>query len=267
MSAMASDKFDAGTRSPVVDAVVDQPGSKVEDRAPVGQSAVSFKDLVTAELRLARQLYPARDRHLEAAAYIREKFEDYWQAVKVRVLGRDVRPLLRSLVQLAAMAQRAAEDLRLAERACGVALSFQDQVTDKLPDLRWCLHRPLKTSHAAATWLRFAVDRYESAVEVGVPHKSPQLVLEQLVILAGCCRVVAEDLHYLERADGSAGPPESTAPALQLEAECSWCHSRDTARQLYNERGPALNEWRCRTCGRTFYPVDLVPANGALERA
>lgn len=259
MCAVASDRCDASSQA--------QAGPQVGDRPLVGQFAVSFQDLVGAELRLARQLYPARDRHLEAAAFIREKFEDYWQAVKVRVLGRDVRPLLRSLVQLAAMAQRAAEDLRLAERACGVALSFQDQVADKLPELHGCLHRPLKTSHAAATWLRFAVDRYESAVELGVPHKSPQLVLEQLVILAGCCRVVAENLHYLERADGSAGPPESTAPALQLEAECSWCHSRDTARQVYNERGPALNEWRCRTCGRTFYPVDYFPSHAALDNA
>jgi len=213
----------------------------------------TFQDLVDAELRLARQLYPPRDRHLEAAAYIREKYEDYWQAVKVRVLGRDVRPLLRSLVQLAAMAQRAAEDLRLAERACGAALSFADQVTDKLPELRWCLHRPLKTSHAAAAWLRIAVDRYESAVELGVPHKSPQLALEQLVIVSGCCRIAAEDLHYLERLDQ---PTESTAPALQLEAECTWCHSRDTARQLFNEHGPAVNEWRCRSCGRAFFPLD-----------
>jgi len=227
-------------------------------------SAVAFQDLVDAELRCARDLYPPRERHLEAAAYVREKFEDYWQAVKVRVLGRDVRPLLRSLVQLAAMAQRAAEDLHLAERACGVALHFADQVTDQVPQLRRCLHRPLKTSHAAATWLRFAVDRYESAVELGVPYKSPHLALEQLVILAGCCRVIAEDLRYLDKC---TAPPavhvESTAPALQLEAECPWCQSRDTARQIYSERGPALNEWRCRSCGRTFFPLDVRPGGTA----
>lgn len=226
---------------------------------PPVNSAVTFQDLVDAELRLARQLYPERQRHLEAAAYIREKFEDYWQAVKVRVLGRDVRPLARGVVQLAAMAQRAAEDLHLAERACGVPLSFADQVTDKVPELRRCLHWPLKTSHAAATWLRQAVSRYEAAVELGVPHKSPQLALEQLVIIAGCCRVVAEDLRYLERTAPGSAKLDFAQPS------CPACHSTNTRRWRYSERVTQPKDWLCNSCGQTFFPSAPSAVNGEVR--
>jgi len=193
----------------------------------VGQSSglPAFQDLVYAELRLARGLYPPRTRHLEAAAYIREMYDDYWSGVKTHVERRAPGVLLHALIRVAAMAQRAAEDLILdrppsaTELSAGWSNSFTQPMpaplfarlaTEEEPRLRSCLGPPLLASHAAAMWLRFAVRRYEDAIEMGVTRRSAKLALDQLVDIAARCRVIAADLNYLARATAGPGLPGGT---------------------------------------------------------
>jgi hypothetical protein len=239
---------------------------------PVSSVPLAFQDLVEAELRLARGLYPPRTRHLEAAAYVREMFEEYWSGVKTHVERREVGILLHALVRVAAMAQRAAQDLILARPATAAELSawtdswapplvagFARLVVDEEPRLRACLGPPLLTSHAAAMWLRFAVRRYEDCIEMGVSRRSSKIALDQLVDVAARCRVIAADLNYLARATAGIGSPQSPivngSPASPdpwrpraREALCPHCRSLDTTETK------ADGVFVCHTCGNRFLP-------------
>jgi hypothetical protein len=72
-----------------------------------------FADVVRVELARARSLHPpVRCRH-EAYAVIKEELDEFWEYVKRQhPLPED---LYHELVQIGAMAQRCAEDLRLGE--------------------------------------------------------------------------------------------------------------------------------------------------------
>ena len=75
----------------------------------------NFQELVKEELERARQMFEPQHSHHESAAVIKEEYDEYWDWVKLNPSERDRIKMLRELVQIAAMAQRAAEDNGLIE--------------------------------------------------------------------------------------------------------------------------------------------------------
>lgn len=186
-------------------------------RSPAGPLPVTFADLVSAELALARTMYPAIADEFEAIGIIREEFDEFWAIVRRRPEHRDPRLLLRELMQIAAMCQRAAADLGLVQRFCGQPLPFEDLVTDALQRERARRVVPeLRTSHAAATILRHSLNRLEDGLELEL-HKDIRW-LRTLIELAARCRMAADDLRLLERADRAAELERSRIAAPEAGA-------------------------------------------------
>jgi hypothetical protein len=77
-----------------------------------GESPNTFPALVKAELERARRLHPGNQRCLhEAYGVLQEEVDEFWDLVKFK--KPDPKKVLEELVQVAAMAQRSAEDLEL----------------------------------------------------------------------------------------------------------------------------------------------------------
>jgi hypothetical protein len=72
-----------------------------------------FTGAVAGELKYARKSFPAFHSAHEAYAVILEEVEEFWEQVKTNDAQRDSDAMLGELIQIAAMAQRAAEDLKL----------------------------------------------------------------------------------------------------------------------------------------------------------
>lgn len=71
-----------------------------------------FQRLAAAELARARRKHPGKQHSLhEGYAVLLEEVEEFWDEVKLRTSERDPANVLSELVQIAAMAQRTAEDL------------------------------------------------------------------------------------------------------------------------------------------------------------
>lgn len=71
-----------------------------------------FQFLVTEELHRARLAHPERQASLhEGYAVLLEEVEEFWTQVMLKASKRDPQNVLEELVQIAAMAQRTAEDL------------------------------------------------------------------------------------------------------------------------------------------------------------
>jgi len=85
----------------------------------------TFPAMVARELERARTLHVAKlNSPHEAAAVIREEFEEFWDEVKAN--PRNTLAMLRELTHVAAMCQRAAEDVMGVEleAAAGQARTF-----------------------------------------------------------------------------------------------------------------------------------------------
>lgn len=75
-----------------------------------------FPHLVAAELGRARAKHPGRINSVHLGyAVLLEELEEFWTEVKKQRAERDPRFLLAELTQVAAMAQRVAEDTGLLE--------------------------------------------------------------------------------------------------------------------------------------------------------
>lgn len=74
-------------------------------------TALSFALDVQAELKHARARYPNLHSLHEAYAVIAEELDEFWDHVRLRPVRRDKAAIRKELVQIAAMAQRACEDL------------------------------------------------------------------------------------------------------------------------------------------------------------
>ena len=72
-----------------------------------------FQRAVALELHAARQKHALIHSLHEASAVIREEYEEFWNYVKMNAEYRCKESLLQELVQIAAAAQRTAEDLGL----------------------------------------------------------------------------------------------------------------------------------------------------------
>jgi hypothetical protein len=74
---------------------------------------IHFQDIVQNELALAREKYrPMASAH-EGWAVLREKVDELWDEVKKKPSARNQGAIYAELVQVAAMAQRMAEDIVL----------------------------------------------------------------------------------------------------------------------------------------------------------
>lgn len=83
-------------------------------KTPVSDEA--FTSLVFWELQRARAANPESMHSLhEAHSVILEEVEEFWDQVKLKASKRDHANILEELVQIAAMARRAAEDLGYVE--------------------------------------------------------------------------------------------------------------------------------------------------------
>jgi hypothetical protein len=72
---------------------------------------LQFLEDVAAELRLARAKHAPMNSHHEAYAVILEELDEYWDEVRKQRSKRDPHAMYLELVQIAAMAARAATDL------------------------------------------------------------------------------------------------------------------------------------------------------------
>lgn len=71
-----------------------------------------FQEDVEEELEKARDLHPALQPTLHHAhSILLEELEEFWEQVKLKDSKRSYRSMYEELVQIAAMAQRTAEDL------------------------------------------------------------------------------------------------------------------------------------------------------------
>ena len=76
----------------------------------------TFREMVATELQLARAKHqtPINSPH-EGYAVILEELDELWEWVRLQNHKRDPEAALSECVQIAAMAQRFAEDLRLTD--------------------------------------------------------------------------------------------------------------------------------------------------------
>jgi len=74
---------------------------------------MTFTESVAHELLTARARYPLMASLHEGYAVILEEVEEFWDECKKKPKLRDRKRLYEELVQIAAMAQRTAEDLQL----------------------------------------------------------------------------------------------------------------------------------------------------------
>ena len=74
---------------------------------------LTFPQCVAQELRLARQKHRPLNSAHEAYAVILEELDEFWEQVRLKREDREPIVMLVELVQIATMAQRAAEDLRV----------------------------------------------------------------------------------------------------------------------------------------------------------
>jgi ribosome-binding protein aMBF1 (putative translation factor) len=75
--------------------------------------ATAFPDRMAVELQTARAKHPSINTHHEAYSIILEEIDEYWEEVRRKKEARSQAYMLSELVQIAAMCQRAAEDLGL----------------------------------------------------------------------------------------------------------------------------------------------------------
>lgn len=76
-----------------------------------------FQEEVTAELEKARSKFGPMNSYHEGAAVIFEELNEFWEHARAwKGVREENREALQELVQIAAMAQRAAEDLGLIGR-------------------------------------------------------------------------------------------------------------------------------------------------------
>jgi hypothetical protein len=75
--------------------------------------ASQFQMLVDRELESARKVHGPIRGHHDAYGRLLEEVDEFWDEVKLKGHLRNRNKTLNELVQVAAMAQRAAEDLKL----------------------------------------------------------------------------------------------------------------------------------------------------------
>lgn len=81
----------------------------------------AFAKAVEQELKKARAKYPApMPTTHDAYAKIAEELDEFWDEVRKKEARHDKLVMLKELIQIGAMAQRAAEDLELIDDSANV---------------------------------------------------------------------------------------------------------------------------------------------------
>lgn len=89
-----------------------EPAASITDGLTRPQES-PFAALVREELACARRGNKPMNSAHEAYAVVLEELDEFWEEVRKKRIDRDPQKMLTELVQIAAMCQRAAEDLRL----------------------------------------------------------------------------------------------------------------------------------------------------------
>jgi vacuolar-type H+-ATPase catalytic subunit A/Vma1 len=74
---------------------------------------MTFPEAVALELKTARRAHAPLNSAHEAYALILEELDEFWEEVRRKQPERSSQRMASELIQIAAMAQRAAEDLTL----------------------------------------------------------------------------------------------------------------------------------------------------------
>lgn len=75
----------------------------------------TFPELVAEEIKRARKSYSGKQASLhEGYAVLLEEVEEFWEEVKLKRSKRNYGNMIKELVQVAAMAQRTAEEVVMA---------------------------------------------------------------------------------------------------------------------------------------------------------
>jgi len=168
----------------------------------------TFRDLVAHELEQATRQWDRMNDLADASGILAEELDEFWDEVRKPAPARDPRRLLRELVQLAAMCQRAVRDLRLIQLVATPLLppdlplpEFDAWLDDAAAE--FCDdHQRVHTSHAAHTWLRAALrDVYLCLDEGG--RKQSILALLALAKLGALCELFAGSLNLNARIDAT----------------------------------------------------------------
>lgn len=165
--------------------------------------STGFHALVAAELASARALWPPMTDLGESAEVIREELAEFQVEVFKKAQHRDRGKLLKELVQIAAMCQRAAEDLGLAHYGCpatyaprsaplpATPFNFADLVAARYPRMWKNIPDQAFTSHGALARLRVCCKGYTDIVEANLYRPQEawpySLLLDELVALATLC--------------------------------------------------------------------------------
>lgn len=80
-------------------------------QANLRSASDEFPALVRAELKKARSKNGSQHSLHEGYAVLLEEVDEFWDIVKLKASKRDLKEALSELVQIAAMAQRTAEDV------------------------------------------------------------------------------------------------------------------------------------------------------------
>jgi vacuolar-type H+-ATPase catalytic subunit A/Vma1 len=78
---------------------------------------MTFPEAVALELQTARRSHAPLNSAHEAYAVILEELDEFWEEVRRKRSERSSPRMASELIQIAAMAQRAAEDLKLMDGA------------------------------------------------------------------------------------------------------------------------------------------------------
>lgn len=190
--------------------------------APVTSSSATFLDLVNRELHAARLTWDDMADGLEAIGVIREEFDEFWDEVKKK--QRDPEVELRELVQIAAMCQRAIEDLTPRFIHWQGRGPLHAAAALRVKQMRAAFETPLRAAHAAATWLRVTIGKLDDLFGLGCfaqfDRDSNKVVLlyELLIDLYSQCAIIVADLHLLDRVQQSRSKVSSGAGESQAQA-------------------------------------------------
>jgi NTP pyrophosphatase (non-canonical NTP hydrolase) len=78
----------------------------------VAMTGATFADSVAAELDKARSAFPREQSSAhEGFAILKEEVDELWDMVRLKQSKRDAEAMFKELVQIAAMAQRMAEEV------------------------------------------------------------------------------------------------------------------------------------------------------------
>ncbi len=160
----------------------------------------AFAQCVAIELHAAQAQWGRMSDLADACGILAEELDEFWEECRKPAPQRSAQRLLVELIQIAAMCQRAVDDLALLRAVLGAPLTvrFGAYTDEAYRDWRRRA-RPMRTCHGAHTHLRAALEHVTAALRhTGRPAEV--LALLALAELYARCQAATEDLDLLARA-------------------------------------------------------------------